>query len=308
MGGSGGTFRSGHSPARVAEDIQRIASEQAAEFDAALAKEFTRLLSRFNSRNTQETAERLEAIKAALQEKIEGAFDTLFGGSVAKHTFVDGLSDVDSMLLISGPFAEANPSAMLNKIADVLNAKLGADVEVSHGRVAVTVKYPDGNEIQLVPCLEGDKGRFKVPAWDSNTWSKIDPSQFREGLTKRNEQYGGKLIPTLKLAKAVNNTLPENARLSGYHIESIGVAAFRGYEGEKTTVRMLPYFFRRASELVLAPMTDRTGQSVHVDEHLGPAGSQQRLALSHTLARIHQRMVNASAAGSRDRWLEILGE
>lgn len=308
MGGSSGTFRSGHSPARVAEDLQRIASEKAAKFDTELASEFARLLSQYNSRNTQETAERLEEIKAALKEKIDGSFDTFFGGSVAKHTFVDGLSDVDSMLLISGAFAEKNPSAMLNKIADTLNAALGAGVEVSHGRVAVTVKYPDGSEIQLVPCLSSDEGKLKVPAWDSNAWSSIDPRQFRDGLTKRNEQCGGKLIPTLKLAKAVNSTLPENARLSGYHIESIGVAAFRGYDDEKTTVRMLPHFFKRASELVLSPMADRTGQSVHVDEHLGPAGSSQRQALSHALARIHQRMINASAAGSRDRWLEILGE
>jgi hypothetical protein len=308
MGGSSGTFRSGHSPTRVAEDIQRIASEQAPEFDATLAIEFSRLLSQFNSRNSQETAERLDEIKASLKEKIDGTFDTFFGGSVAKHTFVDGLSDVDSMLLISGPFAEASPSAMLNKVADTLNASLGAGVEVSHGRVAVTVKYPDGNEIQLVPCLGGEGGRLKVPAWDTNTWSNIDSRQFRDGLTKRNEQCGGKLIPTLKLAKAINSTLPENARLSGYHIESIGVAGFRGYDGEKTTVRMLPHFFKRASELVLAPMADRTGQSVHVDEHLGAPGSPQRRALSHALGRIHQRMINASAAGSRDRWLEILGE
>lgn len=308
MGGSSGTFRYGHSPAKVAADIQRIASEQAAEFDTALAKEFARLLSQFNSRNTEETANRLEAIKKALAEKIDGSFDTLFGGSVAKHTYVDGLSDVDSMLLISGQFSEANPSSMLTKIADTLKASLEQGVAVSHGRVAVTVKYPDGSEIQLVPCLSGEGGKFKVPAWDSNAWSSIDPRQFRDGLTKRNEQCGGKLIPTLKLAKAVNSTLPENARLSGYHIESIGVAAFRGYEGEKTTVRMLPHFFKRASDLVLAPMVDRTGQSVHVDEHLGPAASPQRQALSHALARVHQRMVNASAAGSSDRWMEILGE
>lgn len=308
MGGSGGTFRPGHSPARVAETIHRIASEQAAAFDATLAKEFSRLLSQFNSRNTQETIERLDAIKEALKDGIDGSFDTLFGGSVSKHTFVDGLSDVDSMLLISGPFAEADPSAMLNKITETLNAALGADIEVTHGRVAVTVRYADGNEIQLIPCLGGEEGRLKVPAWDSNAWSSIDPRQFREGLTKRNEECAGKLIPTLKLVKAVNSTLPESARLSGYHIESIGVAAFRGYEGERTTVRMVPHFFKKASELVLAPMADRTGQSVHVDENLGPAGSPRRRALSHALARIHQRMLNASAAASRDRWLEILGE
>jgi hypothetical protein len=309
MGGSSGTFRAGHAPAKVAQHIQRIASEKAAEFDVALGAEFARLLGRYNSRNTDETAERLAHIKAALGEELDGSFDTFFGGSVAKHTFVDGLSDVDSMLLISGKFAEATPSAMLSKITQTLAAALGSDVQVSYGQVAVTVKYPDGNEIQLVPCLESDGvSQLKVPAWENNAWSSIDPRQFRDGLTKRNDECGGKLIPTLKLAKAVNSTLPEAARLTGYHIESLGVAAFRGYEGEKTTVRMLPYFFKRASELVLEPIRDRTGQSVHVDEQLGPAGSPERRALSHALARIHQRMINASAAASRDRWLEILGE
>lgn len=306
MGGSGGTFR--HSPRKVADDIQRLASEQAADFEANLAREFGSLLSQFNSRNTQETAERLGEIKEVLKQDLKGTFDTFFGGSVAKHTYVDGLSDVDSMLLISGPLAEGNPADVLAKVAATLEKALTDRAEVAAGRVAVTVRYPGGDEIQLVPTVEGADGKHKVPAWDSSNWSSIDPDQFRHGLTKRNEQCGGKLIPTLKLAKAVNSTLPEAARLSGYHIESLGVAAFRGYDGEKTTVRMLPYFFKRASELVLSPMVDRTGQSVHVDAHLGPAGSNQRRALSHALARIHQRMLNASAAGSRGRWMEILGE
>ncbi len=306
MGGSSGTFRNG--TGAVSQQLQDFASEKAAEFDTALAGEFAKLLGQFNSRNTQETAERLETVKAVLHGDIDGTFDTFFGGSVAKHTFVDGISDVDSMLQVSGTFAEVSPSAMLDKISATLSNGLADDVQVTHGSVAVTVKYPDGNELQLVPCVAGDGGMLKVPAWDSNSWSSIDPRQFRQGLTKRNEECNGKLIPTLKLAKAVNSTLPESARLTGYHIESIGVAAFRGYEGEKTTVRMLPHFFKRASDLVLRPMTDRTGQSVHVDAHLGDAGSIQRQTLSHTLARIHQRMINASAAGSRERWMEILGE
>jgi hypothetical protein len=308
MGGSGGTFRNGNAPVKVAEEIQRIASKHDAEFDAALANEFARLLTQFNSRNTQETSSRLDSIKAVLKDTIEGTFDTFFGGSVAKHTFVDGLSDIDSMLLISGEFADTPPSVMLEKISITLQAKLSRDVEVSYGRVAVTVKYPDGDEIQLVPCRNGTDKRLQVPDWNSNRWSSIDPDQFRKGLTKRNEECGGKLIPTLKLAKAVNSNLSEDTQLTGYHIESIGVAAFRNYQGEKTTVRMLPHFFERASQLVLAPMADRTGQSVHVDEHLGVAGSESRKTISLALARIHQRMTNASAARSKDRWLEILGE
>lgn len=307
MGGSGGTFGRNRSTADVAEKLREHATTSAALFETELSSEFSALLSRYNARDTQETAERLARIKEALHGEIDSTFDTFFGGSVAKHTYVDGISDVDSMLVISGPLAESDPQSALQKIAKTLRDRLSGEAEVTSGSVAITVTYPGGTEVQLVPTISKG-GVHHVPAWESNTWSPINPDQFREGLTKRNAECQSKLIPTLKLAKAVNSTLPESARLTGYHIESIGVAAFRGYADEKSTVRMVPHFFKRASELVLSPMVDRSGQSVHVDAHLGPANSEARRALSHTLSRLHQRMVNASAAGSRDRWREILGE
>src|SRR5258707_6172738 len=50
--------------------------------------------------------------------------------------------------------------------------------------------------------------------------------------------------------------------------------------GEMTTSAMLPAYFERARELILAPMRDSTGQSVHVDEYLGSANND-----AHGLAR-----------------------
>lgn len=306
MGGSGGTFRSGKSPAEIAGKLREQTEASAAEFETTLAKEFNKLLARFNTRDSVFVQERLGEIKDALESELETSFDTFFGGSVAKHTFVDGISDVDSLLVLLGSLSKKRPSDVLQKLEKALSLNV-EDVQVTSGRVAITVTYPDGTEIQLVPTVREEES-LKVPAWESNRWSTIDPKQFTDALTKRNQQCNSKLIPVLKLAKAVNSTLPESMQLSGYHIESLGVAAFRGYAGEKTTVRMLPYFFRKASELVLKPMVDGTGQSVHVDQHLGAAGSEARIVLSHTLARIHQRMLNASAAHSTDRWRDLLGE
>ena len=308
MGGSSGTFGgSGRSPAEIAQKLRNDAEAGAAEFDTVLADEFGKLLSRYNARDTEEVGQRLGEIKAVLGDDLEGTFDTMFGGSVAKHTYVDGISDVDSILIISGELADATPHEILKQVGDALYDGLNGPSEVSTGRVAVTVKYLDGPEIQLIPAIKKD-GKLHVPAWQENLWSSIDPQKFKDGLTKRNAECAGKVVPTLKLAKAINANLPEAARLSGYHIESLGVAAFRGYAEERTTVRMLPYFFKQASTLVLTPMTDRTGQSVHVDEYLGAANSEARVAISHTLARIHQRMLNASTAQSSERWLDLFGE
>jgi len=307
MGGGGGGFGGSRSLSEIKANVDKHVAASAAAFETELQSEFAALLAKYNARNTAEIADRLDYIKNALHDQIQSSFDTLFGGSVAKHTYVDGISDVDSMLVVSGSLAEKDPGTIIQTVATTIRDALSGSAEVSAGRVAITVRYPDGTEIQLVPTVEKD-GRQHVPAWETNQWSPINPQQFRDGLTKRNVECGQKLIPTLKLAKAVNATLPEAARLTGYHIESLGVASFRDYDGEKSTVRMLPHFFKRASELVLTPMADRTGQSVHVDSHLGPSNSEARRALSHTLARIHQRMTNASASRSQARWREIMGE
>lgn len=308
MGGSGGSFFSrSKSPTVVADELREHAEASAREFEATLAEEFSHLLARFNERNPEEVQQRLREIRDVLHNEIEGSFDTLFGGSVSKHTYVDGISDVDSMLIIGGDLEQENPRTVIDRIANALHGSINNAAEIRVGSVAVTVVYRDGKEIQLVPTVR-DGDRFGVPSWDQNRWARIDPKQFRDGLTKRNTECNGKLIPTLKLAKAINATLPEAARLSGYHIESIGVAAFRDYGDAKVPVRMLPHFFKSASELVLKPMTDRTGQSVHVDEYLGAANSSERLAASHMLRRIHQRMMSASAAHSRERWRDLFDE
>jgi hypothetical protein len=90
-------------------------------------------------------------------------------------------------------------------------------------------------------------------------------------------------------------------------MESIGIAAFRNYEGDRTTTAMLPTFFERARELVLSPIKDSTGQSVHVDDYLGPANSEARQAASHVLGRLARRMRNATAAGSTAQWQALFG-
>ena len=65
---------------------------------------------------------------------------------------------------------------------------------------------------------------------------------------------------------------------------------------------MLPYFFQRAKDLVLSPIKDQSGQSVHVDEYLGDANSVVRQYESRLIGNLAKRMTNASAAQSRAQW------
>src|SRR5205823_2096169 len=122
-----------------------------------------------------------------------------------------------------------------------------------------------------------------------------------------NQQSGNKVVPTIKLAKDINYSLPENSRLSGYHIESLAVEAFRYYTGRFNPKAMLEHFFEKASQLVLNRIKDRTGQSLHVDDYLGAPNSRARKQVSNALDRVYRRMKNADAIKSRDQWMRIVG-
>jgi predicted nucleotidyltransferase len=251
---------------------------------------------------------RLEELKEALSEELDSSIDQFFGGSVAKHTYVDGLSDIDSLLVINDPdLREEKPRAVLTRMEGILKEEIGTAASVSHGRMAVTVEYRDGMVIQLLPAIETEGDHIHVLSSLTGGWAKINPLAFQQALTKRNEQCAGTLVPTIKLAKAVVGQLPPKQTLSGYHIESLAIAAFRAYEGEKTTRAMLPVFFERARDLVLSPIRDRSGQSIHVDAYLGPENSEERQVVGHLLGRIARRMRNATLSASKAQWRALFG-
>lgn len=118
MGGSGGgsTFKY-RSPEALSVAVRKAEDDSSVkQFEAELAGTLSELLGAYNSRDAQTVQERLNAIRAALQGAIEGTFDSLFGGSVAKHTYVDGLSDIDSLILLnSSDLENHSPQRALEK-------------------------------------------------------------------------------------------------------------------------------------------------------------------------------------------------
>ena len=313
MGGSGGGGSSGPFTNRTPEEFAKLvrdAEQRTAipAFEGEVSSLLTGLLGEYNARDATLTQERLDDAKQVLKDEIGGTIDQLFGGSVAKHTYVDGLSDIDSLVMINDSDLEGkSPRVALERMTGALRRGLSDDIGVAHGQMAVTLSYPDGMQIQLLPAIRSESDRLRVPSSRRDGWSNIDPRAFRDALTRRNEECGGKLVPVIKLAKAINGTLPEAQRLSGYHMESLAIAAFRGYQGPKTPSAMLPTFFERAKDLVLAPIRDSTGQSVHVDEYLGDMNSTARQTSSHLLERLGKRMRNATAANSIGQWQALFG-
>jgi predicted nucleotidyltransferase len=290
------------------EDLRQRAQQIAdqAAFDAQVNDELTGRLAAINSRDVEQVREYLDAALEALQDRIEDVERTLFGGSVAKSTYVQGLSDVDALVVLSDP-PDGTPGDVLSDFAAALAARLShADVDnVSAGTLAVTVTYHDGTEIQLLPAVQrGD--RLNIGSADGDEWKPIHPRRFAKALSELNAEHARAVVPAIKLAKAVIAAqVPEAERPSGYHVEALALAAFSGYSGARTPKAMLTHFFAAAARDVLRPIKDVSGQSHHVDERLGAANSSDRQTLSRDLQRIANLMDNSRRLAD---WQAVLGD
>ena len=123
MGGSGGggPFVS-RSPEQLAKQVRQAEDDTAVKaFEVDLNSLLGDLLASANSRDVGLVQERLDDLKVEISDSLETSTDLLFGGSVAKHTYVDGISDIDSLLILNDPdLAAKKPSVALAKVADVV--------------------------------------------------------------------------------------------------------------------------------------------------------------------------------------------
>jgi hypothetical protein len=298
-GGGGGSDL----PARPAADLRRE-TESAAdrlELDAGVNRMLLDTLKTLNNRDTDAVSMYLDEIREALEDQVEEIETLLYGGSVAKHTFVDGLSDIDSLVIIAAA-ADTSPQQLREDFAEALRSTLGPLAKVSVGDMAVSVEYGDGTVIQLLPAIRDDDG-LAISSPKSNSWMRIEPERFAKRLTEVNAAVAGNAVPVIKLAKSALRALPEADRPSGYHVEALGIAAFERYKGSMALKDMLVHFLTSAAENVLRPMKDVTGQSPVVDEYLGRADSPTRGFLRNNLLRLARKLDNAK---SPEEWRDLV--
>lgn len=309
MGGSGGSFLRGTGkvdPDKLAKQIKDAQSHtRDKEYELKLSELFRDILAQINDRDHQKVNDLLSDIKDKIQSDIDGAVSLRFGGSISKHTYVDGLSDIDSLVFLNdSELANKSP----NEVKDYFYKKIKSAFpieEVSKGNLAVTVKFSDNTEIQLLPAVRYKTG-YKI-ASSSNKWSNIiNPDKFAKLLRGTNIKMKGKLLPVIKLTKAIISSLPKSIQLSGYHTEAISIEAFYNYAGERKTKPMLKHFFREASRIVLNEIKDKTGQSVNMDGYLGKNNSLDRKIISNKLDQIRRRMDNTDITNSLNYWNQLL--
>jgi hypothetical protein len=304
MSGGGGSYFDKDDAARAIKELRKAEQKTLdVQLDSAVAAEISDLLKEYNNRK-EEIPSHLASIQSALEKDIEGTIDLLYGGSISRNTSVDGLSDVDALIVVNNcELAESEPIEARTYIANRLRERFPR-TEVKTGDLAVTVSF-ENVEVQLVPAVRCENS-LKISNSAGDRWSDIKPDKFAKALTRANAGANMKLVPMIKIAKGINASLPENQRLKSYHLEALAIEVQKNYFGVISTKKLLQRFYAEAPTLVLKQIKDKTGQTIHVDEYLGPADSPQRRIVSNALGRIGRRMKNADLSNSLDQWKDIL--
>ena len=240
------------------------------------------LLAQYKRRNTKAVTRHLKGVCDILRHEDDHVVQPKFGGSVQKSTYVTGLSDVDVLLIVNqSSLKNKPPSKVIAYVADTIQRRLPKN-PVSKGKLAVTVAYTDKSEIQVLPAIRTTDG-FRIADPAGTKWSKVvHPERFTERLIRVNSTKSGRVVPVIKLAKAMADCYitQQDRKLSGYHMESLAIDAFKNYQSPLETKAMLTHLLGYSIEAVKSPMADPTGQSRYVDEYLGPAGSLLRKGAS----------------------------
>jgi hypothetical protein len=305
MGGSGGGGFIPPSSRSIGEKLRAAQEAERERLDSDVNELLGDFLKAINDRDVETIQRRLEEIGNALGE--DANLDTLlFGGSVAKHTFVDGLSDVDALVVLDRADTRGiSPQRLIERFRETLESELGGRevVAIEAGRLAVTVRYSSGEEIQLLPAIRSGAS-IAIPDARGRGWNQTDPGRFQQEITQQNRRLNGALVPTIKLVKSLVSDLPQQQQLSGYHAEALGLDAAKSYRGKRTPQALLLHTLDHAAKRVLRPIRDVTGQSRVVDETLGPANSAERRLISQALSGIKRRLDSAT---SLHQWKAMFG-
>ena len=106
----------------------------------------------------------------------------------------------------------------------------------------------------------------------------MQADRFAEQLLNVNQANGSRVVPTIKLAKALADCFitRQDRKISGYHMEALAIDAFRNYQGDRDSRSMLIHLLGHSVRAVTRPIADATGQSRFVDGYLGQSGSPER--------------------------------
>ena len=260
----------------------------------------------YNDRDTEAINRHIRGLRDALEPTGNDVLSVRYGGSLSRRTYVDGLSDVDGLIRVNdSSFSGQAPQAVIQKMAELIQQRM-PNTKVWTGDLAVTVRYADGHEIQLLPAIRTRSG-YRIANATRNEWSGvIHPERFAQKLTQVNQANAGQVIPAIKLAKALAHRLIRSDRdkITGYHIESLAIEAFKSYRGPTDLKSMVSHLTDCSSEAVHQPIKDSTGQSRYVDDYMGPQNSAARQRAAANFQRMQDSLNQCKSQADIDNLFE----
>ena len=262
-----------------------------------------RLLAQYSHRNTAATTRHVEGLCNILRRQGE-VVQPMFGGSVRRGTYVNGLSDVDVLLIVNqSSLANQQPADAIAYVKDAIERGLPNNT-VKAGNLAITVYYADGAEIQVLPAIRRGDGGIRIADPGNTGWSNVArPDVFAQKLVEINQANGSRVLPTIKLAKAIADCYVRrpSRKIAGYHMEALAIEAFRNYSGDLDSKSMLVHLFSHSITAVMSPIADPTGQSQHVDETLGRRNSSTRQRVSTYFGQMRAMVRSCNTRQDFDR-------
>ena len=139
------------------------------------------LLAEYKRRDGQRVAQRLQEIRGTLRRAGYETVQTMFGGSVKRGTYVSGLSDEDTLLIVNQSGLDTqSPSKSIKDLEKVIQGHFQNN-RVIAGKLAVTVSFAKGPEMQILPAVRTNSGGIRIADPGSSKWSNITrPENFAE--------------------------------------------------------------------------------------------------------------------------------
>jgi hypothetical protein len=104
MGSSGGLFGGGGGASDSRSPYVRASSEaEKTSYEGKVNDDLQDNLADYNNRDSDKINTHIQTIKDAINGEDIVPCNLAFGGSIKKHTYVDGLSDVDMLAIINDP-------------------------------------------------------------------------------------------------------------------------------------------------------------------------------------------------------------
>jgi len=304
MGGSGGSnySYSPKTPRQIDALVERAGSEtQERATSTAIERVVDEKLNEINDHDYEAIDRHRRQIENKLRETYDGVETVQYGGSHSRHTNVSGLSDVDILVPMGrASDAPASSKQAIERLAEVLRERYPSS-KIETGRMAVTVHFSDGIEIQVLPAFRVGSDRFKIPNPNNTGWIETCPTAFAKKLTDANREHNNLVVPIIKVAKYLCDK--HDVPVSSYHLENMVVESLSHYSGRLNQHEMLQHVINQAKSQVLHRIPDPCGQSSDVSGDVSPS---ERATAASRFRSLEQKIARANAAASSDEWKTLL--